>query len=742
MASPPNGLPLTAMPKSPAPPPAPPPPPPSTTTQEQLAVQPAARDPAELTAHDSATASPARSGKPNTTLSTEKEGGCSTYVNRRRLGQWNVELLMVFFVFAIPFIAFGTLFPYRGQPLPQWPFRITINSLLAVYSTILKAAISLVVSSGIAQLQWSWLGSAPQRPLHDVVRYDDAGRGPWGAMRLLWAHRLRQPLTALGALIMVLNIGVDPFPQQILRTVDCSVHLDERQALLPRTNLFGDFENLVSLYNSYSKDQLDLRSAVSDGIMSSGVTQVAQCTTGNCAFPTAFTTLGICHRCHDISDRVIVDRVCVPAFPLWRTKWDNCPVNSSVVINSTRYHDGGYTRTTFAWPTVETYNQSMPKTLPPMEVFSMSSGASVYDMTAYFMAGETLYSQARVDPFTGQPIDGCEKKKNWPCSGHGAAQCTLTFCVKEYSATVEAGRTKETLLSQSTPMELPPPGFPYFPDTGNMPAILDSWCVDGNMGRDLEQRGYRFNPQDRWQAFNVSKDNETASPIYPSLFTKGCLFAIPSHGDLIMSIYDIFAAFGHVLKTPPNINGRLRPFSNQVLPETQEILHVYNYGKVDFEWVDNIMANLSESLTRFLRTHGNPTSNYSSPAKGLVWQQTVCGRIDWWWSAYPITLAISTLLFFALVVSLQDGETPVWKSSPLAWILCRAEEKTQGGPTDHASSMQRPGIDELEKDAENIKVSLRTDPTPCYQVESVEGNVRRRKACKVGTSTSPSSDAA
>ncbi|KAK8115760.1 hypothetical protein PG984_012262 [Apiospora sp. TS-2023a] len=744
----------TDMPKSPAQPPVPPAPlpespkappsaQPSTPPQAQVPAELAAPVPAQSTAYDSVTASSAESGTPNNALNAEKEGINRTHENKCRLWQWNIELLMCFLVFTVPLIAFGTLFPFRAKPLPQWPFRITINSLLAVYSTILKAAISFVLSSGIAQLQWTWFCSASQRPLHDAVRYDDAGRGPWGSMRILWAHRLRQPLTALGALIMILNIGVDPFTQQILRTVDCSVHLENKQAILPRTNLFGDFDKTSNLTSSYSNDQSDLRSAVSNGIMSSGVMQNTQCTTGNCTFPTGFTTLGICHKCYDTSDRVTVDSICVPAFPLWRTKWDHCPVNSSAVINSTYYRDNGgsYSRTTFAWPTTETYNQSMPKSLSPMEVFTMTSGASAYIMTAFFMVGETLYSQAKVDPFTGQLIDECEKKKNWRCSGYGAAACTLKFCVREYSATVEAGLTKETLLSQSTPMELPTPEFPWFQDMHNVPAILDSRCVDGSLGGDLEQRGYHFTPQDRWQAFNISRDNETTSPIYPSLFKKGCLFAIPNQQDLIMGINSVFQDFGYVLKTLPNNDGRLQPFTNSAPPETQEMLHIYNYGRADFEWIDNIMANLSESLTRFIRTHGNQNPNYSSPVEGFVWQHTVCARIDWWWAVYPITLSIGTLVFFSLVLYLEDRETPVWKSSPLAWILCRAKEDTRRGSIGDASTLQRPGIDELEKAAQDITVSLMTDPIQCYQLERVEGNVRRRKPCNEETSSSPSSGA-
>lgn len=43
---------------------------------------------------------------------------------------------------------FATLFPFSGQPLPQWPYRLSINTLLSVYVACLKAAILVVITQG------------------------------------------------------------------------------------------------------------------------------------------------------------------------------------------------------------------------------------------------------------------------------------------------------------------------------------------------------------------------------------------------------------------------------------------------------------------------------------------------------------------------------------------------------------------------------------------------------------------
>ncbi|KAK8120038.1 uncharacterized protein PG998_004664 [Apiospora kogelbergensis] len=508
---------------------------------------------------------PSQSAVPSDATGTSVNGKVlRSYVSKSYLWQWNLELLMCFIIFSVPFVALGTMLPYQKKPLPQWPLSVSINSLISIYSTFLKAAIGVVLSSGLAQLQWTWFRS--RRPLRDVVRYDEATRGPWGALQIVWAHRLRQPLTAFGAVIMILTVAMDPFVQQILRTVDCSVPSDHERATLPRTNLLGDFvidnNNKDGLYGTYSSKQVDLRSAISGGVLSGGLAQANQCSTGNCTFPSKFTTLGICHQCQDQTEQLTVDSKCIPAIPVLKPSWDHCSENSSAVINSTF---GSRLRTTFLWPTWK--NNSINK--PPMDLFAI---ASVYDEIGEFLTGSIGSDSMNLDP--------------------------------------------------------------YF---------------------------------------------STTSP---------------------------------------------------------EMLHIYNYGHVDFERIDEIMANVSESLTSFIRTHGNP--EYSKPALGLVWRHTVCARVDWWWSAYPLTLAIGTLVFFTLVLSLQHRDIPVWKSSPLAWILRSADTRGQGCSAGHVSDLPQAGKRELEEASRDVEVSLKAGSMQYYQLEDLSNDKTGWGAYKKGTSSMPS----
>lgn len=42
---------------------------------------------------------------------------------------------------------------------------------------------------GIGQLKWQWFKTS--HPLYDLQKYDEASRGPWGALKLLRSIRNR-----------------------------------------------------------------------------------------------------------------------------------------------------------------------------------------------------------------------------------------------------------------------------------------------------------------------------------------------------------------------------------------------------------------------------------------------------------------------------------------------------------------------------------------------------------------------
>jgi Protein of unknown function (DUF3176) len=84
----------------------------------------------------------------------------------------------------------GVLMVYNGRSLPNWPYGITINSVLAWLATAMKALMLVAIAACIGQAKWTHFHSKT-RALADIVVYDSASRGPQGSMQLLWKFQAR-----------------------------------------------------------------------------------------------------------------------------------------------------------------------------------------------------------------------------------------------------------------------------------------------------------------------------------------------------------------------------------------------------------------------------------------------------------------------------------------------------------------------------------------------------------------------
>lgn len=78
---------------------------------------------------------------------------------------------------------------HEGRPLPDRPFSITINSLVSIFATIMKAAMLVPIAEGISQSKWLWFQQ--HHALQDIEIYDRASRGPWGALKMVFNIKWR-----------------------------------------------------------------------------------------------------------------------------------------------------------------------------------------------------------------------------------------------------------------------------------------------------------------------------------------------------------------------------------------------------------------------------------------------------------------------------------------------------------------------------------------------------------------------
>ena len=541
---------------------------------------------------------------------------------------------------------------------------------------VLKTAITFVVAEGLGQLKWIWYRS--EHSLQDLSAYDDATRGPLGSLKLLWRLKHRGLLASCGALITVTMLAVDPFAQQMLAYYDCSTTVGNQQATLPRTNYFTPpGQHTGALEESIIPP---IQSAINAGIFSSGVTLNFDCPTGNCTFPDAYATLGYCSHCRDVSDTLTIKKVCYnsanPSKPL------KC--QSGLGSNITSALPSGLSVTVVEGPSS-----------PNVSIVACSEG------TVEFIVAELgPYAFAN----TIKPAcNTAQEKASWQCKGYGAAACTLTPCVKTYTGTqVRVGRLSE-IEGESSALS-------HFGQSVSDPyyslGLLDKECLSPHERSSLTSAGYDLTKPSRWLPYNATF-NPTSSlapdaPFPQSLFAHKCLYLVDeifddSLSESYLSIFFSGTLQAEYAQEPGTFVGYNGP---------QNLQTIYNYGDVDFDRIDSIFHNISESLTMYIRQNGQ--ANHSEQAIGQVEHYATCLKVEWGWIALPAALAVMTLILLMAIASISHTTgVEVWKSSPLILIFHnfisgpRVEALRQEEETHNINKLHG-----MKKVAETIQVRL------------------------------------
>lgn len=610
----------------------------------------------------------------------------TTAIKRSKFTMHWTEILACFLASASLIATFGTLYPYEGKPLPRWPFSIGVNTLLATYTVILKAAISFLASQGIALQKWHWYHQR-ERPLSDLALFDEATRGPMGAIKLLWRlSSWRNLPRGLGCALVVLMLFVDPFTQQVLQYTDCSVSSGDAATLM-RTNVFGGAD--IASQQALTEGEED---AVRVGIAGSGPRVDFKCPSGNCSFA-PYNTIGYCSSCVNI----------------------NAPVNLNDQTAAT-YASAGPGAITFG---------NFHQNLSALEAFNNGTYRISVEMPAH------LVDQINPGFWEQNQPSGCDdpaKNNTWRCHGYGVASCQLYPCVRTLSAVVQDGVATE-VLAAGTPTPSSQFGAGGF-DTGeDYYSTIDANCLSDADISMLNANGFSSQSKDGWLPYELTGyvgSNRTLSTAvlkgknYNAMIMvaferhmqqRGCLYAMNS---------DLNSALLKYLATdwPGNLTGYMNsfggPISNIQGPEILEVL--YNSGNASFERTQSVFENISTSLTDFMRLQpGNwsympkDMSNLTAPTMGTMSYEKSCIAVRWPWLSVPALVVVGTLAYFAAVLHTRrslEEDVASWLSSPLPLLLYGLDSNVlMTGGSQHLEAIEKRAgqvIIELDADKDGI----------------------------------------
>ncbi|KAF1933737.1 uncharacterized protein M421DRAFT_52650 [Didymella exigua CBS 183.55] len=187
------------------------------------------------------------------------------------------------------------------KSLANWTFvfGISLNTLIAILSTLSRTALMVPVASCISQLKWIHLISA-SRPLCEVQVFEDASRGPWGSFGLLWKLHVRAKLATWGCVITILTLAMGPFAQQL-------ISYPLRNVVSGRATFYTSH-----VYDSAYGQPRGTRGATAStmgpkmqGAMLNGLFNLSSpmqytCSTGNCQWDD-FSTLAVASSCQNVT---------------------------------------------------------------------------------------------------------------------------------------------------------------------------------------------------------------------------------------------------------------------------------------------------------------------------------------------------------------------------------------------------------------------------------------------------------
>lgn len=607
---------------------------------------------------------------------------------------WWLESLCCILMLGMIVAIVTTLYRRQGLPLPDWPYNISINTLISIFIAILKTAMAVVFAECLSQSKWNWFRK--MRPLQHLTRYDEASRGPWGSLRLLWTLSGRDFVATIAAAVTILSLAIDPFAQQLIQYHNCKIPTASGHATISRTALYNELGQRT--YPAEFEIALELISAISAGLYNPGSTSTAfTCPLGNCTFSEQYKTVGYCSTCRDLTqDLKVTEHNKTDPSDAYGT------VNETVLIVNTTLPSGLYASAS----TDEQYRFSSEFVVSgnyTTQWVQMILGANI---PGFGDSGGVENPNNNVN--NGPLCAGGWENHTWYCSGPGAAECTIQPCVRTYSGYVQEGELHEQLLHTATITN----NVEGQDDQGsviNNLVIADLTCIGSDQKQQLRELGYHFSEDDLWLPYNTTVSYYDGSLVAMQVgedgestihLNKSQLDIVPPH-----CIYDMgaFVNTGVQQFIQEYFDGVITPLQDSFdgPPQVQKI---FNGSYINFQSINTTFSNIAEAMTVHIRQSGVRISNFSTGAQGVMLSEQTCVAVCWPWLAFPAALCVATIVPFLGIIFQRTPRhlhTTGWKSSPLPLVFHGLDVHATG-----VTDMGGLKIHEMEEKAKDMSVQL------------------------------------
>ena len=104
---------------------------------------------------------------------------------------WVLEIASCIGSLVALFGIIGFLLKYDGTTIPNWPYGITINSVLSWIVLVFNAFMLGTIATCFGQMAWVNFSMASGKPFSDINLYHWASRGAIGCFVFIWESRMR-----------------------------------------------------------------------------------------------------------------------------------------------------------------------------------------------------------------------------------------------------------------------------------------------------------------------------------------------------------------------------------------------------------------------------------------------------------------------------------------------------------------------------------------------------------------------
>ncbi|KAF1363051.1 hypothetical protein EJ07DRAFT_103628 [Lizonia empirigonia] len=581
------------------------------------------------------------------------------------LKRWLLEILSWLFSAICMAAVVGVLIYLQGDSLSRWTIQekthLTLNAYISILSKMAGAALILPVSEALGQLKWSWF-LEHSKQMWDFEIFDNASRGPWGSLLLLIRTKGRA-LAALGALIILCALALDPFFQQV-------VDFPERSALC---NTSGTIPRVVSYNPTYipefkfgyetSQYNQDLAPTIRQFLYGNGTRSVEfgngtrpdiplSCPTSNCTWP-EYETLAVCSQCSQIDVSEILTFACLNTTIDWTAAFTG-EIDDTTTPNGIAC--GYFVNATSTAPILMSgylFNKSnvgnevgealLVRTMPLTEFLTKNQ---------LYGSGSIKFKDVR-NPLLDALIVSASNGANsvYQREAPIVHECVLSWCVQTIKSSYEGGKYAEEIIARyenTTAGPSPWESFPVPEDEGGGFDIFYMQNISINLLDSVPSH-----PASAVLNTTYGADNVTASGLmnvfddfFPSYYT------VASASDTPILRY----------KNYPGTGASTRELASSPWQEPNDLAsHV---------------SRLAVAMTNGIRSDVST----NEMLHGTAYKMETYVDVRWQWLTLPLGLLCISLIFLAATIAksaLERDRVGVWKTSAYATLLYGLPDEVQ-----------------------------------------------------------------